>query len=82
MLQNVLQAIEATNGPVHLGLLSRQLGLDQQVLAGMVEFWVRKGRITTNLPAGTACALPAGQCPTACGCGGPAGCPIQNDSLG
>lgn len=79
MLFAVLQAIETTGGPVHLGELSRQLGIDKQALAGMVDFWVRKGRVVMSGRGETACPGPAGQSPPAgaCSCAGAAGCPFS-----
>lgn len=45
MLRTVLQAIESTNGPVHVAALSQQLGIDRAALEGMISYWVQKGRL-------------------------------------
>ncbi|MBP1464732.1 hypothetical protein EYB53_003310 [Candidatus Chloroploca sp. M-50] len=67
MLQKVLQALEETQGPVSLDELSRQLELDVGVLEGMIDFWVRKGKLKDSRLA--ACAGGCGNCnPGAQGC--------------
>jgi hypothetical protein len=45
MLLQVLKEIENSRGAIRLDVLSRKLGIDAGVLEGMVEHWVRKGRI-------------------------------------
>jgi hypothetical protein len=52
MLQQVLQAIEATNGPLSLDELSRRLGIERGALEGMITFWVHKGRLTEDAVSG------------------------------
>lgn len=63
MLHAVLEAIEQANGPIALNDLSRQLHLDPGVLDGMIQFWVRKGRI---LQDGHAAASPHTGCGDGC----------------
>ncbi|MFC1976304.1 FeoC-like transcriptional regulator [Chloroflexota bacterium] len=75
-MQQVLQEIEAAQGSINLNDLARKLGIEQSALAGMIEFWIRKGRITTNEWAlDSVC----GECSGAA-CGGnypdPQGCPF------
>jgi len=62
VLQQVLREIESARGPVDASALSRKLGVEQSALEGMLQFWVRKGRlrerpICVTLPtcAGGAC---------------------------
>lgn len=45
MLHQVLQAFETATGPVSLDELSRELGVERSALEGMIDFWVRKGRL-------------------------------------
>jgi hypothetical protein len=45
MLQLVLQEIEAAGGTINLSDLSQKLHLEPGALEGMLEFWVRKGRL-------------------------------------
>ena len=56
--------------------LGQKLGLDQSALAGMIEFWVRKGRLKVDQQATMAtpkmCA--SGSC--SCSCPGPKQCPF------
>lgn len=75
MLRELLNLLETAGGPVSLPELSRRLDLDAGVLAGMLDYWVRKGRLIVDDRSAAACA-----CSTAgCGCGtcaGSAGCPF------
>jgi len=73
MLHQVLEEIEQARGPVLLRDLSRKLDIDAATLSGMIQFWVRKGRLRDDDAAaaeGTACA--SGLCGSSCG--GTAGC--------
>jgi len=45
MLREVLNEIKATSGSIDLNQLARKLNLDRQTLDGMIEFWVRKGKL-------------------------------------
>ena len=45
MLMQVLKEIENSHGAIRMDALSSKLGIDPSVLEGMVEHWVRKGRI-------------------------------------
>jgi hypothetical protein len=69
-LYAVLNAIEQADGPISLSRLSRDLSIEPAALQGMVDFWVRKGRL--RVQDGGACS--------AGGCGGckvgPDGCPL------
>ncbi|EFO80677.1 hypothetical protein OSCT_1450 [Oscillochloris trichoides DG-6] len=48
MLRQVLDAFERSQGPVSLDELSRQLGIERSALDGMIDFWVRKGRLVES----------------------------------
>ena len=45
MLTSVLHEIENSKGAIRMEALSQKLGIDEGVLEGMIEHWVRKGRI-------------------------------------
>ena len=73
MLWRVLQEVERAQAPLELNELSRRLEIDRSVLDGIIEFWVRKGRLVEDAGAasGFVCA------PQGCGsCSGPQGCPF------
>lgn len=74
MLREVLQAIETADGPVHLGALSQQLGIDRSALEGMIDYWVRKGRLQARQAEDSVCAPASGHCGG--GCTGAAACPF------
>jgi hypothetical protein len=72
MLQSVLHEIETAGGTVNLADLSHKLNVEPGALAGMLEFWVRKGRLqrdgvpdNTICPPGPVCG---GSCPGAATC--------------
>lgn len=75
MLRKVLHEVESARTSLDLNELSRRLDVDRSVLDGMIQFWVRKGRLVDN-------AASAGQATAACaahgcgGCGGGQGCPF------
>jgi hypothetical protein len=75
MLQQVLRELETAQGPVNLSQLARKLKVDPGALEGMVQFWVRKGRLKNLAAADETAPLPScsgctGSCP------GPAVCPF------
>ncbi len=45
MLHQVLQEIEGAQGSINLSELSRKLGVERSALDGMIQYWVRKGRL-------------------------------------
>jgi DNA-binding Lrp family transcriptional regulator len=45
MLTQVLTEIQQANGPITINELSRRLGIESSALQGMIDFWVRKGRL-------------------------------------
>jgi hypothetical protein len=58
MLYQVLEEIEQAQGPVLIKDLGQKLNIDPRVLAGMIQFWVRKGRLRDDdtLAEGMTCA--------------------------
>lgn len=74
MLREVLHAIETADGPIHLAALSQQLGIERSALDGMIDYWVRKGRLQARNAPDTVCAPAAGHCGG--GCAGAAACPF------
>lgn len=74
MLWEVLHAVEAAQGPLDLNELSRRLDIERSVLDGMIQFWVRKGRLVDDSGAGRATVACANH---GCGgCAGGQGCPF------
>ena len=51
MLYEVLQEFERARGPLRLDELGRRLGVDEGVVASMIAFWVRKGRLQEDTGA-------------------------------
>lgn len=75
MLQQVLQAVKSAQGPVNLNDLARKLGVERSALDGMIQFWVRKGRlrdddIQPDTPS-EGCS-----CSSTSSCPGPKACPF------
>ena len=76
MLHQVLQEIEAAQGAINLNELSQKLSVEPSALAGMIQYWVRKGRLKDDLQESN---ISSGGCSSgACGgtCPGPQGCPF------
>lgn len=48
MLHQVLHEITNASGPITLNELSRKLGVTPSALQGMIDFWVRKGRLKND----------------------------------
>ena len=75
MLRQVLEEIESAHGPVNINELSHKLGLERSTLEGMIEFWVRKGRLKaanqSTAEMTEECTI--GSC--GCACSGPVECP-------
>lgn len=51
MLHQVLHEIERTTGPITVQELSQRLQLEPGVVAELVAFWVRKGRLVSGADA-------------------------------
>ncbi len=64
-LRQVLAAFENTHRPRTLNQLARELELPLGMLEGMIDYWVRKGKLRES-SAGQGCAT----------CGGAQGCPF------
>jgi hypothetical protein len=75
MLRRVLQELESAQSPLDLNELSRKLGLERSALDGMIEFWVRKGRLKDDARQNEQIFATCGG--GSCGgtCPGPQGCP-------
>lgn len=71
MLRDLLRLVEAADGPITLAELGRQMGVDAAVLDGMLQHWVRKGRLVTDGGAAMSCG--GGGCGS---CAGVTGCPF------
>lgn len=67
MLHQVLYEVEHAHGPVLLTDLSRKLGLAPSALQGMLEFWVRKGRLRGDGDSAVACTTGSSHCGSGCG---------------
>ena len=76
MLQIVLERFENAGGPVDLNQLARELHIDRSALEGMVQFWVRKGRIVDEVTRynGADVMCSGGACH---GCGVSGSCDIE-----
>ncbi len=71
LLKQVLTTLEEAQGPVSLAALSQQLEVEPSALEGMIDFWVRKGRL--RLVGATMCSSAGcGACPAE---GSPLHCP-------
>jgi len=78
MLRELLRLVETAEGPISLADLGRQLGVDVAVLDGMLQYWVRKGRLIMDGQSGeVACAGGCGSMGGGCGsCSGMTSCPF------
>jgi hypothetical protein len=82
MLHAILHEIETASQPITLHSLSRKLNVQPGALEGMIQFWVRKGRLVVDEGLGGASEI------RVCGgrtcfraCPGPAKCPLVSDPL-
>ncbi|HEY83927.1 MAG TPA: hypothetical protein G4N96_02260 [Chloroflexi bacterium] len=83
MLHQVLNEFKSAQGALNLSDLARKLKVEQSALDGMIQFWVRKGRIEdSQLANSPALSAVKGAAPSACSglscagsCPGPQGCP-------
>ena len=48
LLRHVLEEFETAQGAISLTELSRKLGVNPKLLATMLDFWVRQGRLQDN----------------------------------
>jgi len=77
MLQQVLHEIENANAPITLQTLSHRLNIEPSALQGMIDFWVRKGRLRDDDAVADDCS-PSGGCSDSCG--GASGCAFVVDT--
>ncbi len=74
LLHEVLRVLEQAEHPLSFSELSRHLGVEPSALQGMIDFWVRKGRLRIVGPLdGTQCEMSG--C-VGCSASGPARCPL------
>jgi hypothetical protein len=74
MLQQVLEELKAAKGPVSLDALAHKLGVERSALEGMIQFWIRKGRIKDDILESES---PHDVCDSVCStssCSGPKDC--------
>ncbi len=45
VLRQVLDIFEQATGPLALSEVARELGIERGVLEGMLQYWVRKGKL-------------------------------------
>jgi hypothetical protein len=65
MLNQILQEIKTSKGPMSLPALSHKLGIERGALEGMLMYWVRKGRLKEdNTQASVVCK--SGSCGSSC----------------
>lgn len=62
MLKQVLQYFEEKNGAVSLNQMARDLKLEPGMLDGMLDYWVRKGKIRVTDAMCSTCGVEA-SCP-------------------
>lgn len=75
MLQQILSEIESAQGTINLAELARKLAVQPSALEGMIDFWVKKGKIKRENDQDAALdRCNAGTCSG--GCPGPNGCPF------
>ena len=73
MLRQVLHEIENANAPITLQTLSHRLAIELSALQGMIDFWVRKGRLRDDDTVADDCSISMGggcgsSCAKATGC--------------
>ncbi len=77
MLFELLRLIEASTGPVTVAQLQLRLGVDESTLNGMLDFWVRKGRLHLDGRSDAVCGTNCVEAACSCGsCEGAEGCPF------
>ena len=82
MLHAILHELQTPDGPVTLRALSQRLRVQPGALAGMIQFWVQKGRLELDDGFGGAAEISVcggNRCARACP--GPAQCPLVSDPL-
>lgn len=76
MLHQLLREIESAQGSLNLNELAHKLNIERSALEGMIQFWVRKGRLKDD--SQTVMDFPGCSSSSACGhaCPGAKGCPF------
>jgi hypothetical protein len=76
MLNQVLQEIKFAQSALNLSDLSHKLGIERSALDGMIQFWVRKGKLRDD--DADLAAVMSTCSPPSCGgsCAGMATCPF------
>ncbi|MCK4489654.1 MAG: hypothetical protein KAU23_05305 [Anaerolineales bacterium] len=76
MLTQVLLEIESAHNSLNLSELSHKLDIDRSALDGMIQFWVRKGKLRDD--DADLAAVMSTCSPPSCGgsCAGMATCPF------
>ena len=73
-LYSVINTIREANRPMSMEQLAYELKIDRTALEGMIDFWLKKGRLREVGPtAGTICEVTG--CST-CSVSGPMSCPM------
>lgn len=82
MLHAILHELQTTKEPITLRTLSQKLHVQQSALAGMIQFWVQKGRLELDDGFGGAAKISiCGGKRCARSCPGPSQCPLVSDPL-
>ena len=66
MLGRVLRELQNDKGTLRLEDLARRMEMEPSALKGLIDFWVRKGRLTLAADEGGNSAACAGACGSAC----------------
>ena len=76
MLIQVLREIKTSQGTLNLDDLGRKLGVERSALQGMIDYWVRKGRLQDDQEMATAADICTH---VSCGgsCTGPRNCSFK-----
>ena len=56
-LKQILELFELASRPLTLPEMARILGLEQEMLESMIEYWVRKGKIRESGDTASQCVL-------------------------
>lgn len=83
MLHAILHELQTTPEPITITQLSRKLGVQRSALEGMIQFWVRKGRLSIDDDLGGGAAEVSVCDSKAClrSCPGPQQCPLVTAPL-
>ena len=76
MLHQLLHEFETAAGPLNLNELAHNLKVERSALEGMIQFWVRKGRISDSQIAADAAPPQCSGLSCASACPGAERCPF------